>query len=175
MLLNCFSSCTKWRRERRVADGGQGPVSIPMPAAMASEGAGCLEPPRLIDLDFFTLTGDIQNIDVTVDYNVLVNVVTNKQLKKLGFEPLQRALPFYLGKLAAKELPEYCGWQRLSLYVTPHYSREIDFLIVSDAYRCDLLLGREFKGVKLNSRAGVYPNFRILKGKGTLTRAQRII
>jgi hypothetical protein len=190
MLLSYFSSYTKcWssRRDRRVADGSQGPVSIPMSAATASEGApeafqaptihntNCLEPPFLIDLDFFTLMGEVQNIRVTVDYSVLVNVMTNKCLKELGFEPLQLALSSPLGKLAAKELPGHCGWQRLNLVVTKYYSREIEFLIVSDDYRCDLLLGREFKGVELNPRAGAYPNFKKPKSKGTLTRAQRSI
>ena len=190
MLLGCFSSCMKSlspRRERRVADGGQGRVSIPMPAAMASEGASeareapnmhnasCLEPPFLIDLTFFTLTGGFQTIHVTVDYSVLANVVTNKCLKELGFEPLQHSLPSHLRKFAAKELPGHHGWQRLNLYVTASYSREIDFLVVGDDYRCDLLLGREFKGVKLNSQAGIYPNFMIPKSKGTLTRAQRTV
>ena len=179
--------CLSPKRERGVADGGQGRVSTPMPAAMASEGtseaqeapivhnASCLEPPSLIDLVFFTLTGGFQTIHVTVDYSVLVNVVTNKCLKELGFEPLQHALPFHLSKLAAKELPEHHGWQRLNLYVNASYSREIDFLVVDDDYRCDLLLGREFKGVKLNSRAGIWPNFVIPKRKGTLTRAQRTV
>jgi hypothetical protein len=190
MLLSYFSSYTKcWssRRDRRVADGSQGPVSIPMSAATALEGApeafqaptihntNCLEPPFLIDLDFFTLMGEVQNIRVTVDYSVLVNVMTNKCLKELGFEPLQLALSSPLGKLAAKELPGHCGWQRLNLVVTKYYSREIEFLIVSDDYRCDLLLGREFKGVELNPRAGAYPNFKKPKSKGTLTRAQRSI
>jgi hypothetical protein len=189
MLLGCFSSrmkCLSPRRERRVADGGQGRVSIPMPAAMASEGpseareaptmhnASCLEPAFLIDLVFFTLTG-FQTIHGTVDYSVLVNVVTNKCLKELGFEPLQHSLPPHLSELAAKELPGHRGWQRLNLYVSASYSREIDFLIVGDNYRCDLLLGREFKGVKLNSQAGIYPNFMIPKSKGTLTRAQRTV
>jgi hypothetical protein len=190
MLLGYFSSCTKClspRRERRVVDGGQGPISIPMPAAMTSEGAAeapqapnthnasCLEPPFLIDLDFFTLMGEVKNIRVTVDYGVLVNVVTNKCLNELGFEPLQRTLPSRLGKLAAKELPGHCGWQRLNLYVNEHYSREINFLVVGDDYRCDLLLGREFKEVEHNSRAGAYPSFTKPKSKGTLTRAQRTI
>jgi hypothetical protein len=172
MLLGCLSSCTKYlspRRERRVADGGQGRVSIPMPAEMASEGASeareaptmhnasCLEPPFLTDLAFFTPTGGLRTVRVTVDYSVLVNVVTNKCLKELGFEPLQLALPSHL-RLAAKELPGQCGWQRLNLHVNTKYSREIDFLVVGDDYRCDLLLGRELEGVKLDSRAGIYPN-----------------
>lgn len=190
MVLGCFSSCTKCfspRRERRAADGGQGPVSIPTPAAIASEGApeapqapnihnaSCTEPPFLIDLGFFTLMGEVQNIRVTVDYSALVNVVTNKCLNELGFEPLHRALPSRLGKLAAKDLPEHCGWRRLNLYVNEHYSREINFLVVGDDYRCDLLLGREFKEVELNSMAGAYPTFTKPKRKGTLTRAQRTI
>jgi hypothetical protein len=162
-------------------------VSIPMYAATASEGASeareaptmhsasCLEPPFLINLAFFTLTGGLQTIHVTVDYSVSVNVVTNKCLKELGFEPLQLALPSHLSRLAAQELPEHCGWQRLNLHVSAKYSREIHFLIVGDDYRCDLLLGREFKGVKLNSRAGIYPNFVIPKSKGTLTRARRTV
>jgi hypothetical protein len=156
-----------------------------MPAAMALEGApeasqaptmhnaNCLEPPFLIDLDFYTLMGEVQNIRVTVDYSVLVNVITNKCLKELGFEPRQLALSSPLGKLAAKELPGHCGWQRLNLYVPKRYSREIDFLIVSDDYRCDLLLGREFKEVELNPRAGAYPSFMKPKSKGTLIHAQR--
>jgi hypothetical protein len=156
-------------------------VSIPMSAATASEGASeahsasCLEPPFLINLAFFTLTGGLQTIHVTVDYSVSVNVVTNKCLKELGFEPLQLALPSHLTRLAAQELPEHCGWQRLNLHVSAKYSREIHFLIVGDDYRCDLLLGREFKGIKLNSRAGIYPNFVIPKSKGTLTRARRTV
>ena len=157
-----------------------------MPAAMASEGApeasqapnihnaSCPEPPFLIDLGFYTLMGEVQSIRVTVDYSVLVNVVTNKCLKELGFEPLQHALPSHLGT-AAGELPGHCGWQRLNLYVTQRYSRDIYFLVVRDDYRCDLLLGREFKEVELNSRAGAYPNFTKPEGKGTLTCAQRTI
>jgi hypothetical protein len=175
MLLGFFTRCFSPRPERRVADGGQGPVSILTPAAMASEGPSCPESPFLINLDFFTLAGDIQNVSVTVDYNALVNVVTSKQLKELGYEPQQRALPPDLSQLAAKELPGHCGWQQLLLYVNKHYSHEIQVLIVSDDYRCDLLLGREFKEVEFNPGAGAYPNFTNPKGKGTLTRAQRIM
>jgi hypothetical protein len=146
------------------------------PQAPAIHNASCLEPPFLINLHFFTMTGRVQEISVTVDYSVLVNVVTNKRLKKLGFEPLQHALPSYLGKLTAKELPGHCGWRRLNLYVPGRYSCEIDFLVVSDDYRCDLLLGRDFKRVQLNSRAGVYPNFfKNPADKGTVTRVQRTI
>src|SRR4051794_37017986 len=185
MLLGCFSSCTKClspRRERGAAEGVQGHVSIPMPAAMASEGApkapetptlhnaGCPEPPFLINLPFLTLTGAPKTIQVVVDYSVSVNVVTNKCLKELAFEPLQHALPFQLSKLAAKELPEHSGWQRLTLYEASR-SRDINF-IVSDNYHCKMLLGREFKGVKLNSRVGNYPNYKIPKSKGTLARAK---
>jgi hypothetical protein len=156
-----------------------------MSAAMASEGApeasqaptihnaNCSESPFLIRLDFFTLMGEVRNIRVTVDYSVLVNVMTNKCLKELGFEPLQLELSSPLGKLAAKELPGHCGWRRLNLFVTKNYSREIEFLIVSDDYHCDLLLGREFKGVELNPRAGAYPNIAKPKSKGTLTHQQR--
>jgi hypothetical protein len=190
MLLGCFSSCTKClspRRERKAADGGQGPVSIPTPGATAPDGApkapqaptlhnpSGLEPPFLINLPYFTLTGGVETIEVTVDYSLSVNVVTNKCLKKLGFEPLQHALPFHLSELAARELPEHCGWQRLTLYEAANHSREINFLVVSDNYRCDMLLGREFKGVKLNSGVGVYPNYKNPKSKGTLTRAQRTV
>jgi len=145
------------------------------PQAPNIPNASRLEPPFLIDLDFYTLMGEVQNIRVTVDYSVLVNVVTSKCLKELGFKPLQLALSSHLGRLAAKELPGHCGWRRLNLYVTERYSREIDFLVASDDYRCDLLLGREFKEVELNLRAGAYPNFMKPKDRGTLTRGQRTI
>jgi serine/threonine protein kinase len=172
---SCFDALLNIRlaqRLRLVEIQRHSTVEVKTPQAPNIHNASHLEPPFLIDLGFFTLIGEVQNIRVTVDYSMLVNVVTNKCLKELGFEPLQHALPSHLGN-AAMELPGHCGWQRLNLFVTGYYSREIEFLVVSDDYGCDLLLGREFKEVKLNPRAGAYPNFAKPKDKGTLTRVQR--
>jgi hypothetical protein len=176
MLLDCFASCTAClspRWERRAADRGQDPASVPVPVpipaeAPAADDANGLEPPFKINLSFFTSTGTAETINVTVDHSVPVNVVTNKCLKKLGFKPFPHALPPDLSKLAAKALPGHCGWQKLNFYATRGLSRNIDFVIVGDDYRCDLLLGREFKGVQFKPGVGIYPNLLNPKSKGKL-------
>jgi hypothetical protein len=188
MLLDCFASCTRClspRGERTAADKGEGapagPVPVPVEAAPetapgapqvpATNDANGPEPPFQIDLGFSNRKGNFETIHVTVDYSQPVNVVTKKCLKKLGWKPLKHALPSELSKLAAGALLAHCGWQRLGLCDLEGgggLTRHIEFVVVGDDYHCDLLLGREFKGVKLKPRAGIYPVFKSPKDKGLL-------
>jgi hypothetical protein len=188
MLLDCFASCTQClslRWERRAADKGEGGPAVPVPVPVemapetapgapqvpAADDANGPEPAFQIDLGFLNKKGNFETIRVTVDYSQPVNVVTRKCLKGLDWKPLKHALPSELSKLAAEALLAHCGWQRLGLYDLGGgrgLTRHIEFVVVGDDYHCDLLLGREFKGVKLKPRAGIYPIFKSPQDKGLL-------
>jgi hypothetical protein len=173
----------RWERRAAGKEEGPAPVPVPIPVKAAPEAApeaprvptaddaSGLEPPFQVYLSFFTILGDPQIIHVTVDYSLPVNVVTNKCLNELGFKPLPQALPPNLSEPAANVLPGLCGWQKLCLHPTAGHgclSRDIDFVVVGDDYHCDLLIGREFKGVEFKPRLGLYPNYTVPKRTGKL-------
>ena len=186
MLLDCFASCTRCLTPRRVkgaADTGESApiVPDPVPDQVAPEAAPSSpqvptaidangpEPPFQIDLSFYTITGKVEILPVTVDESVSVNVITNKCLARLGFKPLQHPMPPELSELASQAFPGHYGWQKLGLFAPSGHqglSSDVDFLVVGDDYHCDLLLGCEFKQLTLKPRLGIYPNYSIQPGKG---------
>lgn len=186
MLLNCFTSCTRRLTPRRVestADTGESAPLVPdpvpeqvapeaapgspqLPAAIDANGP---EPPFQTDLCFCTITGKVEVLPVTVDESMSVNVVTNKCLARLGFKPLQDAMPPELSELTSQAFPGHYGWQKLGLFAPSGHrglSSDVDFLVVGDDYHCDLLLGCEFKRLTLKPRPGIYPNHLIQPGNG---------
>jgi hypothetical protein len=185
MLLDCFASCTRCLTPRRVkgaADTGESApiVPDPVPDQVAPEAAPSSpqvptaidangpEPPFQIDLSFYTITGKVEILPVTVDESVSVNVITNKCLARLGFKPLQHPMPPELSELASQAFPGHYGWQKLGLFAPSGHqglSSDVDFLVVGDDYHCDLLLGCEFKRLTLKPRPGIYPNYSIQPGK----------
>jgi hypothetical protein len=186
MLLDCLASCTGCLTPRRVksaVDTGESAPIVPdpvseqvapeaapgspqLPAAIDTNGP---EPPFQINLGFCTIMGKVEIILVTIDQSMSVNVVTNKCLARLGFKPLQHAMPSKLSELASQAFPGHYGWQKLSLFAPSGHrglSSNVDFLVVGDDYHCDLLLGYEFKQLTLKPRPGIYPNHSIRPGKG---------
>ena len=135
------------------------------------------EPPFQIRLGIFTSTGGPETIQATVDHSLPLNVVTSKCLKQLGFDdPFERPLPPDLSELAAEALRGPYGWCNLILYASvDHKSHSLDvgFVVVDDDDRHGLLLGREFKGVKLEPGVGIFPNYATPKSKGTLAHLYR--
>lgn len=145
---------------------GSAPEASQVPAA---NDANDSEPPKQMDVGVLSFLGKSTIIQATVDHSVPLNVVTKKCLKKLGFQTLRHDLPPNLSKLAAKALPGHCGWEQLTLCTpTGHraLSRDIDFLVVGDDYGCDMLLGRETKGINFKSGSGIYPNYLRPRSKG---------
>jgi hypothetical protein len=186
MLLDCFASCTGRLTPRWVksaADAGESAPIVPdpvpeqvapeaalgspqVPAAIDANGP---EPPFQTDLGFCTIMGKVEILPVTIDQSMSVNVVTNKCLARLGFKPLQHAMPSKLSELASQAFPGHYGWQKLSLFAPSGHrglSSDVDFLVVGDDYHCDLLLGCEFKRLTLKPRPGIYPNYSTRPGKG---------
>jgi len=186
MLLGCFASFTRRLTPGRVksaADTGEGAPIVPdpvpeqvapeaalgspqVPAAIDANGP---EPPFQTDLSFWTIMGKVEILPVTIDQSMSVNVVTNKCLARLGFEPRQHAMPSQLSELASQAFPGHYGWQKLSFFAPSGHrglSSDVDFLVVGDDYHCDLLLGCEFRRLTLNPRPGIYPNYSIPTGKG---------
>jgi hypothetical protein len=164
-------------------DKGEGapaiPVPVPMEAAPETAPAAPEVPdsdhangpvqPFQIDLGLSNNKGNFKPIHATVDHSHPVNVVTKKCLKGLGWEPLKHGLPSELSRLAAEALLAPCGWQRLGLQNlggADGLTRHVQFVVVGDDYHCDLLLGREFKGVKLEPRPGMYPIFKNPNNQG---------
>jgi hypothetical protein len=142
------------------------PGSLQVPATIDANGP---EPPFQTKLGFCTFTGKVEILPVTIDQSMSVNVVTNKCLARLGFKPLQRAMPPRLSELASQAFPGHFGWQKLGLFDPSGHgglSSDVDFLVVTDDYHCDLLLGCEFKQLTLKPRPGIYPNYSIQPGKG---------
>jgi hypothetical protein len=137
-----------------------------VPAAIDANGP---ESPFQTDLCFCTIMGKVEILRVTIDQSMLVNVVTNKCLARLGFKPLQHGMPSELSELASRAFPGHYGWQKLSLFAPSGHrglSSDVDFLVVGDDHHCDLLLGCEFKRLTLKPRPGIYPNYSIRPGKG---------
>jgi hypothetical protein len=100
------------------------------------------------ELRFCTIIGKVETLHVTIDQSMSVNVITNKCLARLGFKPLQHAMPSKLSELASQAFPRHYGWQKLCLFAPSGHrgiSYDVDFLVVGDDYYCDLLLGCEFK------------------------------
>jgi len=186
MLLNCFASCTRRLTPRRVksaADTGESAPIVPdpvpeqvapeaapgSPQVPAATDANGPEPPFQTDLGFWTILGKAEILPVTIDQSMSVNVVTNKCLVRLGFKPLQHAMPPKLNELASQAFPGHYGWQKLCLFAPSGHqglSFDVDFLVVGDDYYCDLLLGCEFRRLTLKPRPGIYPNYSIQPGKG---------
>jgi hypothetical protein len=127
MLLDCFTSCMRCLTPRRVknaADTGESAPIVPdaVPEQVAPEAAldspqvpaaNGLEPPFQTDLCFCTIMGKVEVLRVTIDQSMSVNVVTNKCLARLGFKPLQHAMPFELREFASQAFPGHYGWQNL--------------------------------------------------------------
>src|SRR2546423_7003506 len=133
MVLDCFASCTGCLMPRRVKSaahtGESAPiVPGPVPEQVAPEAAPGSpqaptaidadgpEPPFQTDLGFCTIMGKPEILPVTVDQSMSVNIVTNKCLARLGFKPLQCAMPPKLSELASQAFPGHYGWQKLGLF-----------------------------------------------------------
>jgi hypothetical protein len=165
---------------KNAADTGESAPIVPdaVPEQVAPEAAldspqvpaaNGLEPPFQTDLCFCTIMGKVEVLRVTIDQSMSVNVVTNKCLARLGFKPSQHAMPFELREFASQAFPGHYGWQNLCFLAPSGHGRlsfDVNFLVVSDDYHCDLLLGCEFKQLTLKPRLGIYPNYLIQPGKG---------
>ena len=151
------------------------PMSVVVPAQQAPETASSAplrEPLRADDdgnrpapsqvyLGFFTSQGCPQNIRVTIDHSKPVNLVTDRCVRRLGYEPLTRPAPAALRELASTAFPANFAWQHLRLY-TPRghngIARSTNFVVVGDHdLACDMLLGREFEGTSFEPVDGIYP------------------
>lgn len=119
--------------------------------------------PGQVDLGFFTSTGCPQIIRVTVDHSKPVNLVTDRCVRSLGYEPLTGPAPAALRELASSAIPASFAWQRLHLYRPWGHNgnaRLTHFVVVGDHdLACDILLGREFERVSFDPVQGIYPNY----------------
>jgi hypothetical protein len=184
MFLNCFASCTRCltaRREKRSADPGERTPIVPDTAVPGQATLGAVqvpgaidthnssEPPFQADICFCNGMGKPETLPVNVDLGMPVNVITNKRLAALGFEPRQHSMPSELSDLAAQMFPGFYGWQKLGLYAPEGGSgptSDPNFIVVGDDYHCDVLLGCEFNQLTRRPGPGIYPNFIITSGKG---------
>ena len=141
-----------------------GPLGEPQPLGANDDGNGPAPGSGQVYLGFFTSKGRPQNICVTIDHSKPVNLVTDRCVRRLGYEPLtDPAPPAALRELASTAFPANFAWQQLHPYTPRGHNgtmRSTNFVVVGDHdLACDMLLGREFEGVSFDPVDGIYPNY----------------
>jgi hypothetical protein len=150
--------------------GQAAPGAAQVPGAIGAHNSP--EPPFQTDICFFNSVDKADTLRVTVDQSMPVNVITNKRLAALGFEPLRHSMPPELSEFAAQMFPGFCGWQQLCLYAPKGrggLSSDPSFIVVGDDYHCDVLLGCEFNRLTRRPGPGIYTNFPIRNGKAPVS------